>query len=214
MLGLVWKFRLSRQGSVETTTHPLFALYVMWHPSFQGGREVADRLRRHFGRDLYGAISAGHGISVLERSESAPDPLTPLPINWDDSEFTAVVVLAESTLVDDREWADHVRGIAQTAQRRGIPASLFPVTMDRRGAELGVAQQAPCWDLWGPPVADRFRRLTSDLAHEFCRMLRHRLDELRGTGSGAVPLERHLDKLRVFISPKIRPKQSYILTRC
>ena len=36
-------------------------------------------------------------------------------------------------------------------------------------------------------------------------MLRHRLDELRGTGSGAVPLERHLDKLRVFISPKIRP---------
>ena len=27
-------------------------------------------------------------------------------------------------------------------------------------------------------------------------------------------LERYLDKLRVFISPKIRPKQSYILTRC
>ena len=108
----------------------------------------------------------------------------------------------------------HVRGIAQTAQRRGIPASLFPVTMDRRGTELGVAQQALRWDLWGPPVADRFRRLTSDLAHEFCRMLRHRLDELRGTGSGAVPLERYLDKLRVFISPKIRPKQSYILTRC
>ena len=172
----------------------------MWHPSFQGGRDVADRLRRHFGRDLYGAIDASHGISVLERSEPAPSAPTPLPISWDDSEFTAVVVLVESALVDDHEWADYVRGIAQTAERSGLPASLFPVMMDRRGTELGVAQQALRWDLWGPPVADRFRRLTSDLAHEFCRMLRHRLDKLRGTGSGATPLERYLDKLRVFIS--------------
>ena len=185
---------------MEITTHPLFALYVMWHPSYPGGRQIADQLRTHFGRDLYRAVEEERGVSVLERSESVPDSPTPLPIDWDDAEFTAVVVLAESTLIDDREWADHVRSIAQTAHRRGIPAGFFPVTMDRRGLELGVDQQALRWDSWDAPDAERIRRLTSDLTHEFCRMLRHRLDRLWATGTEEMALERYLEKIRVFIS--------------
>ena len=185
---------------METTTRPFFALYVMWHPSYREGREIADRLRRHFGRDLYRAVGEGRGVSVLERSEPLPDAHTPLPIDWDDAEFTAVVVLAEATLIDDHEWADHVRSIAQTAHRRGIPAGFFPVTMDHRGLELGVAQQALRWDRWDAPDADPARRLTSDLTHEFCRMLRHRLDRIESTAGGEAPLERYLEKIRVFLS--------------
>ena len=154
----------------------------------------------HFGRDLYRAVGEERGVSVLERSEPVPDARTPLPIDWDDAEFTAVVVLAESTLIDDCEWANHVRGIAQTAHMRGIPAGFFPVTMDRRGLELGVVQQALRWDLWNVPDANPAGRLTSDLTHEFCRMLRHRLDRLGSTADGEAPLERYLEKIRVFLS--------------
>ena len=185
---------------MEIATHPLFALYVMWHPAYPGGREIADRLRMHFGRDRYRSVGEEHGVSVLERSEPVPGALTPLPIDWEDAEFTAVVVLAESTLVDDREWTDHVRDIARAAHGRGIPAGFFPVTMDRRGLELGVAQQALRWDRWDTPDAGRTRRLTSDLTHEFCRMLRHRLDQLRRTGGVETGLERYLEKIRIFIS--------------
>ena len=110
---------------MEITTHPLFALYVMWHPSYQEGRKIADRLRKHFGRDLYRSVVEGRGVSVLERSEPVPDAHTPLPIDWDDAEFTAVVVLAEATLINDYEWANHVRGIAQIAYRRRVPAGFF-----------------------------------------------------------------------------------------
>ena len=92
---------------MEMTTRPLFALYVMWHPSYREGREIADRLRRHFGRDLYRVVREELGVSVLERSEPVQDARTPLPIDWDDAEFTAVVVLAEAALVDDYEWVDH-----------------------------------------------------------------------------------------------------------
>ena len=185
---------------MDTTTHPLFALYVMWHPSYAGGRKIADKLRAHFGRDLYRAVQEERGVSVLERSESVPDSLIPLPIDWDDADFTAVVVLAESTLIDDREWGDHVRSIAQTANRKGLPAGFFPVTMDCRGLELGVNQQPLRWDSWDAPEADRIRRLTSDLTHEFCRMLRYRLDHLSTTATGEVAFERYLEKIRVFIS--------------
>ena len=106
---------------MEITTHPLFALYVMWHPSYPGGRQIADEIRMHFSRNLYRAVEAERGVSVLERCEPVPDSLIPLPIDWDNAEFTTVVVLADSTLVDDRDWVDHVRSIAQTAKRRGIP---------------------------------------------------------------------------------------------
>ena len=67
---------------MEIATHPLFTLYVMWHPSYRGGREIADRLRMHFGRDLYRAVGEERGVSVLERSEAVPGALTPLPIDW------------------------------------------------------------------------------------------------------------------------------------
>ena len=68
-----------------------------------GRREIADRLRKHFGRDLYRVVGEERGVSVLERSEPVPGAHTPLPINWNDAEFTAVVVLAETTLIDDYE---------------------------------------------------------------------------------------------------------------
>ena len=181
---------------MEITTHPLFALYVMWHPSYRKGREIADRFRRHFGRDLYRAVREDRGVSVLERNEPVPG----LPIDWDDAEFTAVVVLAESALIDDDEWVNYVRGIAQTAHERGIPASFFPVTMDRRGLELEVVQQALRWDLWDVSDTDPVRRLTSDLTHEFCRMLRHRLDRLESPSGGEAPLERYLEKIQTFLS--------------
>ena len=185
---------------MEISTHPLFALYVIWHPSYPAGREIADRLRLHFGRDLYRAVAEEHGISVLERSQAVPGALTPLPIDWDDTEFTAVVVLTDSTLIGDRQWANYVRGIAQTAQGRGLPAGFFPVTMDRRGLDLGVVQQALRWHSWAGSDADRARRLTSDLTHEFCRMLRHRLGQLHPGGGGKAGLERYLQEIRVFIS--------------
>ena len=182
------------------TTRPLFALYVVWHPSNQGGRDVADQLRKHFGRDFYQAVGEEYGVSVLERSEAVPGTPAPLPIDWDDAELTAVVVLADSTLVDAREWSEYVRDISKSTQNSGIPAGFFPVTMDRRGLELGFGQQALRWDLWETPDADRARRLTSDLTHEFCRMLRHRLDRLLRTDGGEAELERYLEKIQVFIS--------------
>ena len=154
----------------------------------------------HYGRDLYRAVGEERGVSVLERSEPVPGASTPLPIDWDDAEFTAVVVLAESTLTRDRVWADYVRAIAHSARAKGFPAGFYPVMMDSRGLELGVEQQALRWDRWEERDAERERRLISDLTHEFCRMLRHRLDRVRRSDDREAPLERYLEEIQVFIS--------------
>ena len=153
---------------MELTTRPLLALYVAWHPAYAQGRVLADRLRQHFGRDLYRFVAAESGVSVLERSETAPGARTPLPIDWDTAEFTVVVALVDETLVDDPEWAGYVHDIARTAREKGLPAVFFPVAMDGRALDLSVEQQALRWDRWDPPHAARTARLTTDLTHEFC----------------------------------------------
>ena len=72
--------------------------------------------------------------------------------------------------------------------------------MDRRGLELEVVQQALRWDRWSTLDTAPARRLTSDLTHEFCRMLRHRLDRLGSTVGEEAPLKRYLEKIQVFLS--------------
>ena len=185
---------------MDSPTRPLIALYVIWHPSYAYGREIADRLRSHFDRDLYKTVGGEHGMSVLERSESAPGASTPLPIDWDDAEMTAAVVLAESRLLGDHGWADYVRGIARSARTRGIPAGFFPVTMDSRGIEFGFEEQGLRWDLWDEPESGRNLRLASNLTHEFCRLLRHRLGVLRHPDGEKARIEHYLEKIQVFIS--------------
>ena len=199
---------------MEPMTRPLFALYLMWHPSYPGGREIADRLRTHFGGDLYRTIGEWRGVSVLERTAPVPGARTPLPIDWDDTEFTAVVVLTEATLVEDQAWVDYVRDTARTAHERGIPTKLFPVTIDHRGLKLRIEQQALRWDSWDMPDADRIQRLTLDLTHEFCRMLRHRIDMLQDVGGGEAVFARYLEQIQVFISHSKHDEDGESVGRC
>ena len=126
---------------MELPTRPLFALYVVWHPLYADGREIADRLRAHYSRDLFQTMSEGASVSVLERSESVRGASTPLPIDWDDAELTAVIVLADSTMASDGEWSDYVRNVARSAQTRGLPASFFLVTMESKRLALGVGNK-------------------------------------------------------------------------
>ena len=185
---------------MELTTRPLFALYVVWHPAYAKGRALADGLRQHFGRDLYRFVATESGVSVLERCEAAPGASTPLPIDWDTAELTAVVALADETLVDDPDWTGYVRDVARAAHATRPATVFFPVAMDGRALDLSVEQQALRWDRWDPPHAARAARLATDLTHEFCRTLRSRLDTLRNRGGEGAALERHLEKVRVFIS--------------
>ena len=199
---------------MASTTRPIFTLYVVWHPSFEGGRALAARLREHFWRDLYRSVTAGRGISVLFRSEPFPETRTPTRIDWNDAENTAVVVLSDATLVDDPDWVAYARNIARAAAR-GLPARFFTVAMDRRGlAGLKLEHQALRWDNWAGSDGDRVARLTRDLTHEFCRMLRHRLEPPQTGGAMETALRDYLKRVPIFISHSKHDGDGETVARC
>ena len=185
---------------MDTTARPLFALYIVWHPLYTNGSQIADLLRRRFGGDRYQNIAGDPGMSVLYRSEAVPDELVPLPIDWDEADTTAVVVLADTALAGDEAWAGYVRDLAQSAQAEGLHTRLFPVMMEPEGHELRLNEQALHWDRWEQSDAEREQRLVRDLTYEFCRMLRPRLTRLRHPEATETSLADYLEKVQVFIS--------------
>lgn len=185
---------------METTPRPLFALYVVWHPSYATGGKVADLLRRHFGGDRHRDVAGEPGLSVLYRREAAPGESEPFSIDWDEAETTAVVVLVDSSLANDTAWSNYVRGLAHNAGRRGLLTRLFPVVMETEGLQLQLEEQALRWDLWEESDTAREQRLVSSLTYEFSRMLRYRLDLFRHPEVAETPLAGYLEKVQVFIS--------------
>ena len=186
---------------METTTRPLFALYIVWHPSNEDGVKVADLLRRHFGPDRHRNIAGDPGLSVLYRREIAPSERVPLSIDWDEAEITAVVVLVDSALASDQAWSNYVRKLSQNAQTRGrLLARLFPVVMEPGGRKLQLDEQALRWDRWEGSEAEQKQRLVSNLTYEFSRMLRYRLDLHRRPEIAEAPFPDYLQNFQMFIS--------------
>lgn len=144
---------------MNTQTRPFLAVYVVWHPGFTDGSRLGESLREHFRRKLYENVAGGTGLSVVFRSVAPPGSAIPLSINLDEAETTAVVVLADATLVGDQEWVGYVRDLATRADGAGLRARVFPVTLDRVGLQLELAEQALRWDEWIGTRADLLQRL-------------------------------------------------------
>lgn len=183
-------------------TRPFLAIYIVWHPSFSDGAALADMLYQHYRRDLYENVAGGTGLSVVFRYAPVPGGSAPLPINYDDAETSAVIVLLDDAITNDNDWMGYVRGLVSEAERTGLRTRVFPVAITQtamRAADLHV--QAIRWDNWSRLAPqDRKRRLISNLSYEFCRMLRLYLEHLKRPTKPDAALGQYLEKVRVFLS--------------
>jgi hypothetical protein len=185
----------------DDPTRPFLALYIVWHPSFTSGAEIAEALREHFRRDLYENVAGGTGLSVLFRSVAAPASATPLPIDLGDAVATAIVVLADPFLAADADWTAYIRELVAQTEAAGLGTRVFPVAIANSVlAALGIEEQALRWDRWTGSSDAHRRRLISELTYEFCRMLRHYLERLRHPAEDEAALEAYLKKVQIFLS--------------
>jgi hypothetical protein len=181
-------------------TRPFLVLYVVWHPGYPQGANVAESLREHFRRALYENIAGGTGISVIFRSAPAPGSATPLLIDLDEAETTAIVVLADSALAEDPAWVAYLRELFDRTDAAGLGSRVFPVAVERAALAIGFDEQALRWDVWEGKEPEHRQRLIRELACEFCRMLRHYLEHLKRPAEDEAALELYLKKVQIFLS--------------
>ncbi len=124
-----------------------------------------------------------------------------LPIDWDASGATAVVVLMDRFFAAQGAWVDYVRELAEEADARGFACRVFPVAMESEVLNALDGQlpiQALDWTEFATSDSDRERRLICELLHQFCRMLRYRL---RPKPYQPATLDDYMrEKVRIFIS--------------
>lgn len=182
-------------------SRPLLVLYVIWHPDYADGGAIAEVLREHFRRKLYENIAGGIGLSVIYRYAAAPGLATPLPIDLNEAETTAIVILADPKFVADAAWTGYVQKLVERTEEAGLGTRVFPVAIEPGVLEhLGVEEQALRWDLWTGSQKERCRQLTAELTYEFCRMLRHYLEHLKRPLQDEAALEAYLKKVQIFLS--------------
>ncbi|MGZ8217207.1 toll/interleukin-1 receptor domain-containing protein [Methylomagnum sp.] len=194
--------------------HPFLAIYIVWHPSFDQGETIARSLFNHFRRDHYKNIAGGAGLSILYRSAPPPGEKLPLPIDFDEAETTAVILLTEECLVADADWKRYVQELASSAEVKGLGSRVFPVEMDECGLKIGIKQQALRWNNWHGLQPDvKQQRLISGLTYEFCLMLRHYLEHLKYPVESEEALTRYLLRVRVFLSHSKHDKDGERIAR-
>lgn len=182
-------------------TSPFLVLYVVWHPSFAEGAEIAEALREHFRRKLYENVAGGTGLSVLFRSASVPASAVPLPIDLDDARTTAIVVLGDAELARDPEWTRYIRALVARTEAVGLGTRVFPVAIEHSALNgMGIEEQALRWDRWTGSSHERRRRLIFELTYGFCRMLRHYLEHLKRPAEEEASLTAYLRNVQIFLS--------------
>jgi hypothetical protein len=160
---------------------PALILYVVWHPRFKRGADLADRIFAHFSRDPAHPTSRGLGIPVRFRNVSASGTTEiPSAVPFDAARRSAVVVLVDDEMTADPAWGGYVQDILQASQAAENRYRLFPVALTRHTKNLGARiAQVQSIRMHDRPVENQAELLLNRLTHECCRLLldRPRLEE-------------------------------------
>ncbi len=111
--------------------YPL-SLFVVWHPDFARGKEIANKLYSTFCRDIEEPLSRGLGIPVYYRSVYADN--MPIPIDISNANRNAIVLLIDQHyMVDDgfRTYTETLVGLVDDNTR------VYPVALCEQSYDIG-----------------------------------------------------------------------------
>lgn len=188
------------QNIVQPPAKEPFTLYIVKHPSFDDADGVASFLHDHFGSDRYKNIVGEVGLSVFYREAGSLGENISIPIEWDESSVTVVIVLADSNLVNDTEWLEYVNRVSNHASSRLASVRLVPIMMDSHALEHGFEVQGIPWVHWPDSPEDKRKRLIRTLLHDFIQLSQNHLDFMGLSQGEETDIGSYMKKIQIFIS--------------
>ncbi|WP_029077501.1 toll/interleukin-1 receptor domain-containing protein [Bradyrhizobium sp. th.b2] len=187
---------------MAVSTKPFLAIYVAWHPSLADGAQIGRRLFQHYRRDLYQNIAGGSGVPVLYRFEPLSGSKLPLEIDFNEAQTNAIILLVDSNWTEDEAWAEWARHLSDRADASGLTTLIFPIAIDPSGIKNAlIPDQSVRWFEWSEEAVEtKYRRLTTALSYQFCRMLRQYLEHLKRPEVDEPDLIAYLKRVDVFLS--------------
>ena len=111
---------------------PRLVIYVVWHPGFERGRQLAERIYAHFSRDPEKPNARGLGIPVFFRSATPADDQAPPPIPIAGARHTTVIALVDAEMITGSPaWKSYVTKLWEEMSARPERHRLFPVAFTK-----------------------------------------------------------------------------------
>jgi TIR domain len=209
------------------------SIYVIWHPAFPEGQQIANFIYDSFNRDVSRPLVRTLGIPVYFRSKTFQGQQYPRPIDFNESDFTAIVPLISKEFLNAAEYRKYLDGLFGEVQGDKSKRRIFPVSFHKNAHNVTdqlaainfintQAEQSSCISA-NEALITNLAYVRSCLLHELCRLLlfKKRATEEEDSLNGSAPIKlfishsKHDDakleaaKFRDFISSRTQLKSFF-----
>jgi hypothetical protein len=163
-------------------TTPL-SVYIIWHPHFSEGQEIADFLYKVLCRDSVKPLVRSIGVPVYFRNINEKNKNTPIDIDFSESEYTAVVVLITKEFLLDENYRNYIEKHQKICESSGNKSRIYPVALSSNA--YNVSPSFPSINFIKIEKSllsfdkDCIKKINSHikscLLHELCRLLMNRI---------------------------------------
>jgi hypothetical protein len=187
-------------NSAIRTYRQQLVVYVVWHPQYAAGREMAEVVYDQLTRDSSVALSRGLEIPIYLRTAETPEGL-PRDVPFAEAAHTVVVLLVDDKMVLGRNhgWGNYVQGLIDGASK-GLHR-ILPIKLSGNAFVLNTQLRAANFlSLDRVSTESRPQRLMVGLLHDLCRLMRDEpAAEYVASDSHAKPAA-IAEPIRIFIS--------------
>ncbi|MNU46044.1 TIR domain protein [compost metagenome] len=155
------------------------SIYIIWHPDFKEGQEIAKFLYSSFCRDYNKPLNRSLGIPVYFRTEPNENGLIK-EIDFEESEYNAIVPLINEHFTTDENYKTYIESLSDKCSKIGSSSKIYPIAFTK-GAYMFSNKLSKINFIRADKVENetctsgRKSNLNAilhiSLLHEFCRLL-------------------------------------------
>jgi len=156
------------------------SVFIVWHPDYLEGQQMADFLYSVLCRDSSKPLIRSMGIPVYFRSTKAESKNHPIAIDFDESEFTAVIALVSDEFVVDKEYGNYLEIIFDECNSISDKRRVYPIAISKNAYNVSTklspinfirVTKAIGNDCNTATQGNIFSQIKSPVLHELCRLL-------------------------------------------
>lgn len=155
------------------------AVYIVWHPDYLEGQQIADYLYSVLCRDSKKPLTRSIGIPVYFRNVNKIGMNHPLEINFDESEYTAIIPLVSNEFIVDKNYGKYIDDIQDKCNVKKDKRRVYPIALSKSAYNVSSKYSAInfIWIDKGDNSCDKGESSTinnqikSPILHELCRLL-------------------------------------------
>jgi hypothetical protein len=153
------------------------AVYIIWHPNFPAGQQIANSLYSTLCRDPTKPLIRSMGIPVYFRNKNTVGNSQPIGINFNESEYTAVIALITDDFVIDKNYGNYLDSLFDECETVKSNRRVYPIAISKNACNVSQKLRAINFiridknDSNRENYLDVFIQLKTPILHELCRLL-------------------------------------------